>query len=105
MTKKITKWDGAEKLRLDPKCKTRITTKRAEMMDALTCAKDAYDFLATVKKSDPRSMREVAREAGVNQYTAHTILSGKATTGAALDNVFKLATALGCGVTIHSAPK
>lgn len=79
--------------------------KRIDIMDCLTCAKDAYAFLAEVKKHDPRSIREIAREAGVNNYTAHTILTGGIETGAAIDNILKLAAALGCGVTIHSNPK
>jgi len=58
-------------------------------------AEGVYGFLADAKDVDPRSMREIARVAGVNQFTAHTVLSGRAKTCAALDNVLDLANALG----------
>ena len=68
----------------------------------VTCAKDLHAVLRDAKKRDVRSIREIGRVADVNQYTAHAVLSGAAVGHgcAAVDNVIKLADALGLEITV-----
>lgn len=68
----------------------------------ITCARDLHAILVATKKNDIRSIREVARVADVNQYTAHAVLSGAMVknANAGLDNIIKLADALGLEVTL-----